>query len=220
MDRLKRLREPLVVVALVALVIYASLLLTVAGPAPDMPLGVTLAELAYSLVEPVLLALLTGLLVVCWVAEPSPHARGLTMTGLVLTAALLAGAVGLSVAATLLGVYDWWSPTFVALAVPPISVAVISLAVQVALVRRPLPVPAPMPELAPAEPEPEPEPVDPQQQPGWTPDAAVGTVWRRAGDAASQTPSTSWDGPGQTEGWGGPDSRPDLPPESTRRAEE
>ena len=91
-------------------------------------------------------------------------------------------------------------PLLVRLA-PPLIAGIVAVGSFLALLRRPLSNPASVPELESAEPEP--EPVDPQQQPGWTPDAAVGTVWRRAGDAASQTPSTSWDSPGQTgDGWG------------------
>jgi hypothetical protein len=74
--------------------------------------------------------------------------------------------------------------------------------------------------VPPSEPEPaelEPEPVDLDQQPGWTADEAVGTVWRRAGDAASERPATSWDAPTTDGGWGEPLPRGDAAEEPPRR---
>ena len=44
--------------------------------------------------------------------------------------------------------------------------------------------------------------------PTWASDAAVGTVWRRAGDAASERPATSWDAPASRRGGWGPDPGP------------
>jgi hypothetical protein len=217
MERLKRLREPAVVIALVGLVVHLALsvLWAVRYPAP---LGATFATLANLIVPPVLLVLLTALLLSCWLAEPTPHARGLTVTGLVLTVALVAGVAALAVASvTTDRGADGGALASLPWLVAPVTVAVVSLAAQVALLRPP---PAGTAATAPAELEsarPDPEPVDPQHQPTWTSDAAVGTVWRRAGDAASQRPATSWDAPGQSGGWGDavPDSDP--PAEPTRR---
>jgi len=216
MERLKRLREPATVIALVGLVVHLALTVLWAVRYPAPPGSV--ASLANLIVPPVLLVLLTALLLACWLAEPTRHARGLTVTGLVLTVALLVGAVAPAVASvsTARGT-DGGGLAFLPWLVVPVTVAVVSLAAQVALLRPP---PAGTAAPAPAELEsaqPDPEPVDPQQQPTWTSDAAVGTVWRRAGDAASQRPATSWDAPGQSGGWweAGPDSDP--PVETTRR---
>ncbi len=213
-----RLREPAAVVALVGVALHVVLSVLSAADSP-VPVGPTLGDLAYRIADPVLLVLLTALLVACWLPEPTPHARGLTVTGLLLTASLLAAILVLAVVA--LTAASWpegreRTAIYSAL-VTPATVTTICLAAQIALVRRPAQQPAtpPAAELPAAEPEP-----DPEQQPTWTPDAAVGTVWRRAGDAASQRPSTSWDSPGQTEGGWGPRSSPDPPPEPTRRAGE
>ena len=55
------------------------------------------------------------------------------------------------------------------------------------------------------------EPVDPQPQAGptWTPDAAAGTVWTSASDAASGAQPSGWGVPGSASGWH-PVSRPAL----------
>jgi hypothetical protein len=220
MERLKRLREPLAVIALVGLVVHLALsvLWVVRYPAP---LGPALGSLATTIIPPVLVVLLTALLLFCWVAEPTPRARGLTVAGLVLTGALVVGAVVAAVASlTTAPGGEGGALALLPWLVAPVTVAVVALAAQVALLRRPAsgPTPAPPAELESAPPDP--ELVDPQQQPTWTSDAAVGTVWRRAGDAASQRPETSWDAPDQSGGWGGPEQDPDPQVEPTRRAGE
>jgi hypothetical protein len=220
MEGLKRLREPAAVIALLGMAVHLALsgLWAVRSPAPS---GSTLGTLAILIVPPVLLVLLTALLLACWLVGPTPHARGLTVTGLGLTVALLVGAVALAVVSlTTAPGADSGRLAFVAGLVAPVTVAVISLATQVALLRRPVSDTATVPpaELEPVPPDP--EPVHPQHEPTWTSDAAIGTVWRRAGDAASQRPATSWDAPGQSGGWweAGPD--PDPPAETTRRPAE
>ena len=128
---------------------------------------------------------------------------------------MLATAVGLLVAAVIgapaeartgmvsvfLGVMPW------------LTTAVIALGLFVALLRRPLvaATPAAIDQVQSAQPVPAPA-VDPQLQPGWSPDAAVGAVWRRAGDAAAGAPATTWDAPGQTAGWWGPPPAIETPP--------
>jgi hypothetical protein len=100
--------------------------------------------------------------------------------------------------------------------VPWLTTAVIALGVFVALLRRPALVAAPPAagEVGSAESDqPVPAPAaDPQLQPGWSPDVAVGAVWRRAGDAASGAPATGWDTPGQAPGWWGPPAAIETPP--------
>ena len=220
MERLKRLREPAAVIALVGLAVHLTLSVLWAARAPA-PLGSALATLATLIVPPVLLVLLTALLLACWLAEPTPHARGLTVTGLVLTVALLIGAVALAVASVTTTPGADGSPlAFLPWLVAPVTVAVISLATQVALLRRPVAdlASAPPAELESAQPDP--DSVDPQHQPTWTSDAAIGTVWRRAGDAGSERPATSWDAPGQGGGWWEAEPDPDPPAETTRRPAE
>jgi len=215
MERLKRWREPAAVIALVGLALHVVVLLLAAVTSPA-DLDLLAPELAYALVVPVLLLLLTALVVACWVAEPIPHARGLAIAALVLVAVTVVGAAAFAVAAVVLGPTYVWS-VFTLRAVSPLVVTVVALGALVALVRRPLQATAPVPELE--SPEPEPEPVDPQREPEWTPDAAVGTVWRRAGDATSQGPATSWDAPGAS-GWSEPGPRAEIPTEPTRRTED
>jgi hypothetical protein len=211
MERLKRLREPAAVVALVALGLDLVTLLLPGSVGTSDP-GLVAANLAFALADPVLLLLLTALVVACWAGEPTPHARGLTIAGLVLTSVILAGVAASGIVALVLAPAPIWS-AFMLQAVPPLAVAVVALGTSIALLRRPLPAPAPLPELEPAEPEPE----DRLQQPGWMPDEAVGTVWRRAGDAASERPATSWDAPVAGGGWGEPTPSADAPAEPTRR---
>lgn len=218
-----RLRQPAAIVALVAVAIVAVLRVASA-------LGLSLADgpgLAYAamtIIEPVLLLLLIALLVSCWLGEPVPAARALTVAALGLTAVLTAVVIGLSVASVIampwprggseLGIYTWL--------VAPLTVAGIGLAVQVALLRRPA-VPArqsgPIRSELGAEPESEPATPDPELQPTWAPDEAVGTVWRRAGEASPQTAATDWDAAGEAGGWWGAGPDQESAPESRSRTE-
>ena len=212
-DRLKQLREPAAIIALVGLALHFALTLAylVLVSTSD---GVLLADLAFSLMNPVPVALLAVLVATCWVADATPRAKGLTVVGLILTAVLLVTITGLLVASVVWAAVDVGAGMFTVFlgTVPWLTTAVIALGVFVALLRRPSVAasPAVTAELVPSEPVPAP-PVDPQLQPGWSPDAAVGTVWRRAGDAAAGAPATSWDSPGQTAGWWGPASAMDTP---------
>ena len=212
-----RFREPAAVVVLVALGLELALILVIAMSS-GAPIEVTGLPLAYYLADPALLVLLTALVAACWVVDPTRHARGVTLAALVLTAGTLAAAGAFAVAGLVMVPAEGVLVPLLVRVVPPLAAGVVALGTSIVLLRRPRPAPAPVPELAPAEPEP--EPVDPQQQPTWTPDAAVGAVWRRAGDAASQTPSTSWDSPGPSGGGWGPTTSPDTPAEPTRRAGE
>ena len=213
-----RLRQPAGVVALVALVLSAVFALASAVESP-LGQGPDLGFLAPTIIEPVLLLLLTALLVSCWLGEPTRAARALTVAALIVTALLSGVTVGLGIAGV---VAMPWSDEFGGTAVqydfyrwllPSLTVAGLSLAVQIALLRRP--VAGPGPEIGPIRsepwPEPEGEPVpDPELQPTWTTDQAVGTVWRRAGDASPSTAATDWDAPGDAGGWWStrPDHRP------------
>ena len=208
-----RLRGPATVVVLVALGIHLVVVLVSAASSEADP-GLVARDLAYALVDPVLLLLLTALVVACWVAPSAAHARGLTVAALALTVVTLLGVAVFGALAAVRAPPGVWSAYLFRALSPPV-VGVITLGALIALLRRPVAAPAPLPELEPAEPEP--EPVDPQQQPTWTSDAAVGAVWRRAGDAGSERPATSWDAPAAGGGWWGPDSDPDGPAETTRR---
>jgi hypothetical protein len=218
-DRLKQLREPAAMVALVGLALHFALTL-IYFLLPPASFDLFLVDVALSLVSPVLVALLVVLVVTCWMPEATSRARGLTVLSLVLTAGLLATAAGLLVAGLFRAPADALAGLFsVSLAVIPwLTTSVIALGVFVALLRRPsvAAAPAVTAEMAPPEPVPAPA-VDPQLQPGWSPDAAVGTVWRRAGDAAAGAPATSWDAPGESAGWWGPTpaagTSPDTPPD-------
>jgi hypothetical protein len=213
MERLNRWREPATVVVLVALVVdLVMLLLSAAASTSDW--GLMATNLAFALADPVLLLLLTAVVVACWVAEPSPRARGLTMAALVLTSVILVGVAVSGVAALVLAPVPIWS-AFLLQAVPPLVAGVVALGTSIALLRRPSG--AATPTLALETVAPEEEPIDPQQQPSWAPDTAVGTVWRRAGDATSQRPATSWEAPGAGGAWEDPDPGPDAPSEPTRR---
>ena len=212
-----RLREPAVVLVLVVLALQLVLILVLATVSGE-PVEVTGLPLAYYLADPALLVLLTGLVLACWVVEPTPHARGVTLTALVLVVGTLAAATALAIAGLVMVPAGGALIPLLVRILPTLAAGVVGLGTSITLLRRVRSAAPPVPELGPAEPEP--EPVDPQQQPTWTPDAAVGTVWRRAGDAASQTPSTSWDSSGQTEGGWGPITSSDPPPEPTRRAGE
>ena len=173
-----------------------------------------LVDVALGLVSPVLVALLTVLVASCWLADATPNARALTVFGLVLTAGLLATAVGLLVAGLVAAPAEarFGMVTVFLGVVPWLTTAIIALGMFVALLRRPsvAVTPAAAAEV-PVQPVPPVPSVDPQLQPGWSADAAVGAVWRRAGDAAAGAPATSWDAPSQAAGWWGP-PRADTPP--------
>jgi hypothetical protein len=213
MERLMRWREPAMVVVLVALGLHLVVVLLSAGLG-SADLGPLAPDLAYALADPVLLLLLTALVVACWVAPAAPHARRLTIAALVVTVVTLVGVVAFAVLALVLAPPALWS-SYVPWALTAPAVGVVALGALIALLRRPLSAAAPVPELEPAEPEP--EPVDPQQQPTWTSDTAVGTVWRRAGDAGSERPATSWDAPAAGGGSWGSDPDADGPAQATRR---
>jgi hypothetical protein len=213
-DRLKQLREPAAVVALVGLTLHFALTLVYFVLAPAS-FDLLLVDLALSLVNPVLVALLAVLVATCWLADTTPRARGLTVLSLVLTAALVATAVGLLVAGVVRAPADARTGMVAVFlgVVPWLTTAVLALGVFVALLRRPMvaAIPVAVEQIEPAQPVPAPA-VDPQLQPGWTPDAAVGSVWRRAGDAAAGAPATTWETPGQTAGWWGPPPKSETPP--------
>ena len=212
-----RLREPAVVLVLVVLALQLALILVLAMASGE-PVEVTGLPLAYYFADPALLVLLTGLTVACWVVEPTPHARGMTLAALVLVAGTLAAAMAFAIAGLVMVQAEGVLVPLLVRILPTLAAGVIGLGTAITLLRRPRSAARPVPELGPVEPEP--EPVDPQQQPTWTADAAVGTVWRRAGDAGSQTPATSWDAPGPSGGGWGPASSADPSPEPARRAEE
>jgi hypothetical protein len=223
-DRLKQLREPAAVLVLVALALQVAL--TILGYAlltrefGDMPLG----DLAFNLASPGLIGLLAILVITCWFGDPTPRARRVTVLALALTAALLVGALGLfvaslvwrsaagqaSLALTLRGLVLWLTTT------------VIAVGVFVALLRRPSTAATPAVDDG-AETEESTEPVpaptaDPQLQPGWSPDAAVGAVWRRAGDAAAGAPAAGLDAMAQATGRWGPTPPEETPGDQPREA--
>ncbi len=219
-----RLRQPVTVVALVALGLHA-LLLVLQLRERSLPEGWELGSLASAIIDPLLLVLLTAAVVTCWLGAPTRAARGLTLAASVVTALLSAAVLGLAVAAVVAMPWpsEFGGPAlevdFYRWLLPPLTVAAISLAVQIALLGRPAAQSAPDPETAPirselgSEPEGEPAP-DPELQPTWTTDQAVGTVWRRAGEASPQTAATDWDAAGETGGWwsSGPDREPAQEP--------
>jgi hypothetical protein len=214
-DRLKQLRQPAVVIALVGLTLHFALTLAYFLVSPEL-FDLLLVDLALGLVNPVLVALLAVLVASCWIPEATSRARGLTLLSLVLTAGLLATALGLLVAGLVRAPADARTgmvSVFLGV-VPWLTTAAIALGVFVALLRRPSAVTTPAAVDAVEEPESVPAPsADPHLQPGWSPDAAVGAVWRRAGDAAAGAPATSWDATGRTADWWGPTPAEDAPPE-------
>jgi hypothetical protein len=215
-DRLKQLREPATVVALVGLVLHFALTLVYFLLAPAS-FDLLLVDLALTLVNPGLVALLIVLVAGCWIPEAAPRAWALTVLGLIVTAGLLATALGLLVAGLVQAEADariGMLSVFLGI-VPWLTTAVIAIGVFTTLLRRPSAAVTP----AALEPVEEPAavpvapPADPHLQPGWSPDAAVGAVWRRAGDAAAGAPATSWDASGRTADWWGPTPAEESLPE-------
>jgi hypothetical protein len=219
-DRLKQLREPAAMVALIGLALHfvLTLIYFLVTPVSD---DLLLLDLAVSLINPVLVALLAVLVASCWVAEATPRARGLTLLALLLTAGLLVTALGLLVAGLARAPADAQAAllSVVLGVVPWLTTTVIALGVFAVLLRRPAvaAMPVATAEVTSAQPLPA-GPIDPQLQPGWSPDAAIGAAWRRAGDAAAGAPATGWEAPGQTAGWWGPP--PETPPPATPPAAE
>lgn len=214
MDRLKQLREPAVVIALVGLTLHFAITGVYFLLAPEL-FDLLLVELALGLVNPVLVALLAVLVASCWVPKATPRARGVTLLSLALTAGLLATALALLVAGLVRAPADARAgmlSVFLGV-VPWLTTGVLALGVFAALLRRPsaAAMPAAAEQVMPAEPVPPPAP-DPSLQPGWSPDVAVGAVWRRAGDAAAGAPATGWEAPGQGPGWWGAPPAIETPP--------
>ena len=201
-------------VALIGLALHFALTLIyfMVTPVSD---DLLLLDLAVSLINPVLVALLAILVACCWLPEATSRARGLTLLALLLTTGLLVTALGLLVAGLVRAPADAQAAllSVVLGVVPWLTTTVIALGVFAVLLRRPVvtATPAGTDEVAPAQPVPA-LAVDPQLQPGWSPDAAIGAAWRRAGDAAAGAPATGWEAPGQTAGWWGP--TPETPPQS------
>jgi hypothetical protein len=218
-DRLKRLREPATVIALVGLALHlvlAVVYLLVAPTSDDL----LLVELAVGLGNPLLVALPAVLAATCWLAEATPRARTLTMLGLLLTCVLLAFGSGLLIAGVVRTPADARIGLLAVLlrGIPGLTVAVLALGLFIALLQRPSVAPAPvmvaeLEQVEPPAPVPA-APADPQLQPGWSSDAAVGAVWRRAGDAAAGAPATSWDATANATGWSPipTPERPSQPP--------
>ena len=207
MDRLKLLREPAAVVALVGLALHVGLTLAFFLLAPEFA-ELPLVDLALSLGSPVLVVLLAVLVATCWLAQATPRVRGLTVLSLVLTAGLLVAAIGLFVAGLVQGRVDVQAGLLSVFRgfVPWLTTAVIAVGVFVTLLQRTSVAVTPAVTDVVEPPQPIGTPAaDPQLQPGWSPDTAVGAVWRRAGDAASGAPSDQWDAMAQTTGrWGPP----------------
>ena len=217
-----RLRQPMAVVALVGLALHLVLLLGLAVTGPGGSAR-SAADLAFTLADPVLLLLVTALVVACWVLVPTAQARGLTIAALVLIAVTLVAFVAAGVAAVIA------EETLAVAILLPRSVAsvvtgIVALGATIALLRRPaagstsLLHPEPIHAELGSEPEGEPAP-DPELQPTWSTDQAVGTVWRRAGDASPQTAATDWDAPGPSGGWGSSEPERDPHPEPRSRTE-
>jgi hypothetical protein len=214
-DRLIHLREPATVVALLGLGLHLVLTLAYLLVAPTSD-DVLLADLAVGLSNPLLLALPAGLAVTCWMADVTPRASGLTLCGLLLTAAVLAVTAGLLIAGVVRAPVDAAAGLLSILlrGIPGLTVGVIALTVFITLLQRPSVVTAPAAEVAEPPRVSAAPPADPQLQPGWSPDTAVGAVWRRAGDAAAGAPATGWDTTPETTGWG-PIPTTDGPPQAS-----
>lgn len=208
MERVTRLREPAAILVLAGAALHLLVVLVFALGQRE-PLYATIDTLGFVLLEPFLLVLLTLSALGCWVGTPTPHARGLTVAGLVVTGLIVLLAVGFAVAGTVLPRPGISPLLLLAQTVPKLVAAVLALGTQIALLR-PQPMAAgvsfPTPELAP------PQPVEPERQPTWTPEAAVGTVWRRAGDAGANPPATSWDAPAAEDGGWGARGEAEPPP--------
>jgi uncharacterized membrane protein len=215
-DRLIRLREPATMVALLGLALH--LVLTVAylmaAPIAD---DVLLADLAVSLGNPLLVGLPAVLAATCWLGEVTPRARGLTVFGVLLTATVLAATAGVLIASMVLAPAGATAGLLGVLlrGIPGLTVAALGLLVLLGLLRQPsVAVAAETDQVAELPRVSAVLPADPQLQPGWSPDAAVGAVWRRAGDAAEGAPATSWEAAPDTSGWG-PIPTADGPPQAS-----
>jgi hypothetical protein len=223
-DRLKQLREPAAVLVLVALALHVAL--AILGYAlltrefGDMPLD----DLAFNLASPGLIALLAVLVISCWLGDATPRARRVTVLALALTAALLVGALGLFVAGLVWRSAGGQAGLALTLrsVVPWLTIAVIAVGVFVALLRHPsVTAPPVVDDRAETDESTEPVPAptaDPQLQPGWSPDTAVGAVWRRAGDAAAGAPAAGWDAMAQATGRWGPAPPDETPADQPREA--
>lgn len=211
MESLKKLREPVAVVILVALGLRVLLALVSAGVYAGDDVLRTFARAAGPLSsrvgDPALVLALAATLLACGLVDRTPHVRTLTLVGVITVgASVLVNLVFLVAGSTAGG------PTRAVDTLTGLLLLAVPVLAGIVLIRllSALPVaettPAPY-AIAPALPEPygqhgqyQPIPQDPYQ-PTWQPDVAAGAAWHTAGDAASGAPAAGWGTPGQSGGW-------------------
>jgi hypothetical protein len=219
-DSLRRLREPAVVVLLVALALR--LVLDVVGLAvvidggagTGYPAGSAAVTGGDGLTLVVLAVLVGG----CVLWSPTRHARVLTLAAAVLaglTVAVYVVAVVGALAGSDTGGWAAVAGAVLALVVPLLVV------VYLVTLWRGQPGAASHPQLAgraqsvtaatPVSDEPTPALTsgpDPETAPVWQPDQAAGAAWLTAGDAAAGAAASRWGTPGDADGWQPQSERP------------
>ena len=219
MESLKKLREPIAIVLLVALGLRVLLALVSAGVYARDDVFATFARaagpLAYRVGDPALVVALAIALLACGLVDRTPNARTLTLVGVVTVgASVLVNLVFLVASSTAGG------PTRVVDTLTGLLLLVVPVLVGLVLIRLlpelPGPQTSPAPyAVAPVQPEPygpyPPEAQPTQYQPTWQPDVAAGAAWHTAGDAAAGAPAAGWGTPGQSGGWV-PAAPPPPPP--------
>lgn len=220
MESLQKLREPVAVVLLVTVGLRVVLALVSAGVYAGDDVLATFALAAGALAswvsDPALILALAAVLLACGLGKRTPHARTLTLVGVITVgASLLVNLVFLLTGLTAGG------PTRVVDTLTGLLLLVVPVLTGIVLLRLLATLPAADPAAAPyaitpggtdpaygpGQPDPntsyQPIPQDPaaQYQPTWQTDTAAGAAWHTAGDAASGAPAAGWGTPGQSGGW-------------------
>jgi hypothetical protein len=212
-ESLRRMREPVAVVLLVAVAVRLGTALTVLVLASGSP-GASFSGPARSIfgwvLSPLAVVVLVSVVAACVLWDPTPHARALVGTSVVLVTADLVAAVGLwsvSMAAESGGRFISSAVFLSEMAIPAVAAVVLFRLLGARRDRRPASQPAPAPSISER-----PTVQQPADAPTWEPDRAVGAVWQTAGEAATGAAATAWGSPDEKGGW-----HPAAPPPGAHR---
>jgi hypothetical protein len=224
MENLRRWREPVAVVLLVASGVR---LLAGIAAVPVLASGEAYGSFAVSalfgaagVADTVLLLAAAVAAAACLFAPPTRHGRTIAAVAVIETVAavvvsLVFGLMGLTAESIGRGVEA--VQLMAALVLPSVAVVLLLGLLRAAPVAVTAPASAadpasvapsltssPTPESAP--------PAPPSLSPGWQPEQATGMVWTTAGEAAAGAPASNWPAASGTVGWQPIPGTPDVPP--------
>ena len=223
MENLRRWREPVAIVLLVAsgvrLLAGIVAVPVLASAAAYGSFAVSALFGAAGVADTLLLLAAAVAAAACLLAPPTPHGRTIAAVAVIETVAavlvsLVFGLMGLTAESIGRGVEV--VQLLAALVLPSVAVVLLLGLLRAGPVAVIPPDPAtPMPAVAgpptPVPPPPAP-PAPPSLPPGWQPEQATGMVWTTAGEAAAGAPASSWPAASGTVGWQPIPGSPELPP--------